>query len=245
MRTGRVVLVTGAAGGMGALVVRRFLENGDTVVATDIGDEALARLPADERRRMHTVAGDISKEADCAGIAAFARDRCGGRVDVLVNVAGRFPIQPFEELTAEDFRRVVEVNLTGVFLMIKAVHPLMKGRGWGRIVLFGSASAFEGVPDQAPYVSAKAGLWGLSRSFAKAFGDDGITVNVVTPGLTLTPPVEQNMPAKMIEQQAKVRALKRGERPEDLVGATFFLASPDADFITGQTINVDGGKHML
>ncbi|MBV8870517.1 MAG: SDR family oxidoreductase, partial [Acetobacteraceae bacterium] len=109
----------------------------------------------------------------------------------------------------------------------------------------GSASAFEGVPDQAPYVSAKAGLWGLSRSLAKAFGGDGITVNVVTPGLTLTPPVVQNMPADMLESQVQVRALKREEGPGDLVGAAFFLASPDADFITGQTINVDGGKHML
>ena len=242
MRTDRVVLVTGAAGGMGALVVQRFLENGDTVIATDISGEALARLPAD--KRLHTVVGDVADEADCARVAALARDRCG-RVDVLVNVAGQFPIQPFEQTTAADFRRVVDVNLTGVFLMIKAVHPLMKGRGWGRIVLFGSASAFEGVPDQAPYVSAKAGLWGLSRSLAKAFGGDGITVNVVTPGLTLTPPVEQEMPPDMLESQIPVRALKRAERPEDLVGAAFFLASPDADFITGQTINVDGGKHML
>jgi len=242
MRTDRVVLVTGAAGGMGALVVQRFLENGDTVIATDISGEALARLPAD--KRLHTVAGDVSDEADCARVAALARDRCG-RVDVLVNVAGQFPIQPFDRTTAADFRRVVDVNLTGVFLMIKAVHPLMRGRGWGRIVLFGSASAFEGVPDQAPYVSAKAGLWGLSRSLAKALGADGITVNVVTPGLTLTPPVVQNMPADMLESQVQVRALKRAERPGDLVGAAFFLASPDADFITGQTINVDGGKHML
>ena len=242
MRTDRVVLVTGAAGGMGALVVRRFLENGDTVIATDMSGEALARLPAD--KRLQTAAGDVADEADCARVAALARDRCG-RVDVLVNVAGHFPIQPFEQTTAADFRRVVDVNLTGVFLMIKAVHPLMKGRGWGRIVLFGSASAFEGVPDQAPYVSAKAGLWGLSRSLAKAFGGDGITVNVVTPGLTLTPPVVQNMPADMLESQVQVRALKRAERPGDLVGAAFFLASPDADFITGQTINVDGGKHML
>ena len=128
MRTDRVVLVTGAAGGMGALVVRRFLENGDTVIATDMSGEALARLPAD--KRLHTAAGDVADEADCARVAALARDRCG-RVDVLVNVAGHFPIQPFEQTTAADFRRVVDVNLTGVFLMIKAVHPLMKGRGWG------------------------------------------------------------------------------------------------------------------
>lgn len=243
MKTGRIVLVTGAAGGMGALVVRRFLENDDTVVAADISGQALSRLQA-RGRQLHTVSGDVSNEADCARIATLARDR-GGRVDVLVNVAGHFPIQPFEETTAEMFRRIIDINLLGVFLMIKAVYPMMKGRGWGRIITFGSASAFEGVPDQAPYVSAKAAVWGLSRSLAKAFGADGITVNVVTPGLTVTAPVKENMSAEVLEDQVLMRAIKRQESPQDVVGAVFFLASPDADFITGQTINVDGGKHML
>ncbi len=109
----------------------------------------------------------------------------------------------------------------------------------------GSASVFEGVADQVHYVAAKAGIFGLSRSLARVFGRDGITVNVVTPGLTVTPAVKAKMPAEMIEQQIKLRALPREEQGEDLVGAVFFLASPDADFISGQTVNVDGGKHML
>lgn len=120
----------------------------------------------------------------------------------------------------------------------------MKGRGWGRIINFGSASVFEGVPGQAHYVAAKAGLVGLSRSLAREVGEYGITVNVVTPGLTVTPPVQKKFPEEMLAKQRDARALKRDEQPEDLVGAVFFLASPDADFITGQTINVDGGKHM-
>jgi NAD(P)-dependent dehydrogenase (short-subunit alcohol dehydrogenase family) len=148
-------------------------------------------------------------------------------------------------MTANDFRKVVDINLTGTFLMIKAMAPLLRGRGWGRIVNIGSASAFEGVADQVHYVSAKAGLFGLTRSLARVFGKDGVTVNVVTPGLTVTPAVKANMPPELIDQQIELRALPREETGSDLIGAIFFLASPEADFISGQTVNVDGGKHML
>lgn len=246
MRVGRVVVVTGAAGGIGQLVAERFLANGDTVIATDIAEPALGKLTAAQAQdaKLHVVAADISNEADCAAVAACA-ENVAGRVDVLVNVAGWFPIQPFEKMSAADFRRVVDVNLTGPFLMIKAVWPLMQGRDWGRIVTIGSASTFEGVPDQVHYVAAKAGLFGLTRSLARVAGSQGITVNLVTPGLTETEPVKQHMPAAMLERAVEARALGRAEQPADLVGAVFFLASPDADFITGQTLNVDGGSHMV
>lgn len=245
MNTGRVVVVTGAAGGIGRLVAERFLPNGDTVVATDVAAPALDKLAEAQApgAKLHIVAADIANEVDCAAVAACA-EKIASRVDVLVNVAGWFPVQPFETLSAADFRRVVDVNLTGPFLMVKAVWPLMKGRGWGRIVSIGSASTFEGVPDQLPYVSAKAGLFGLTRSLARAAGPEGVTVNLVTPGLTETEPVRANMPAPMLTRAIEARALQRAEQPQDLVGAVFFLASPDADFITGQTLNVDGGSHM-
>lgn len=242
MKTDRVVVVTGASGGMGRLIAERFLANGDTVIATDTSEGALAEL--DAHPRLATIAADISKEADCAAVAERARDT-GGRVDVLANVAGWFPVQPFEDVSADDFRKVIGINLTSTFLMIRAVWPLMKGRGWGRIVSVGSASTFEGVADQVHYVAAKSGLFGLSRSLARAMGGDGVTVNVVTPGLTSTPAVKKSMPEEMLKTSVEARALQREERPEDLVGAVFFLASPDADFISGQTINVDCGKHML
>ena len=239
MRSGRIVVITGAGGGIGKLAVERFLANGDTVVASDTAEDTLAKLePSDHLR---TVVADISNETDCAQVAEAA----GGRVDVLVNVAGFFPMQKFDEMTADDFRKVIDINLTGTFLMIKAIAPLMRGRGWGRIVTIGSASTFEGVADQVHYVAAKTGIFGLSRSLARVFGEDGINVNVVTPGLTVTPRVKANMPPEFIEQQIKLRAIPREEKGEDLIGAIFFLASPDADFISGQTINVDGGKHML
>jgi NAD(P)-dependent dehydrogenase (short-subunit alcohol dehydrogenase family) len=245
MKTGRIVVVTGAAGGMGALIVRRFLANGDSVIGTDTEETALARLRDAEGRvgKLLTLVTDVSKEEDCYRLAAFARKELG-KVDLLVNCAGFFPVRAFEEITAAEWRKVIDVNLTGVFFMTKAILPLMKGRGWGRIINVGSASTYEGVAEQVHYVSAKAGVVGFMRSVARAVGGDGITVNTMTPGLTVTPRVKETMPKALLEEQIKARAIKREEVPEDLVGSIFFLASPDADFISGQTLNVDGGKHM-
>lgn len=155
MKTDRIVVVTGAAGGMGSLIVARFLANGDTVVATDTGDEGLKTLKDAQApgAKLQTIAADITSERDCAKVADLARS-IGGRVDVLVNVAGYFPMQSYDEMTAADFRKVVDINLTGTFLMIKAMTALLRGRGWGRVVNMGSASVFEGVPDQVHYVAA-------------------------------------------------------------------------------------------
>jgi len=164
---------------------------------------------------------------------------------VLINCAGYFPTQSFEAMSLADWNKVVGINLTGVFLVVKAVLPLMKGRGWGRIVNIGSGSMFEGNAEQTHYVAAKAGVLGFTRSLARVVGSEGITVNVVAPGLTLTPAVAKLMPPELIEAQVKARSIQRNETGEDLVGTVFFLASPDADFMTGQTLNVDGGKHML
>ena len=246
MKQDRIVLITGAAGGMGALFVGRFLANGDTVIATDNSEEVLTELADkfDESATLLTTAADISDEASCAKLAAFARDKAG-RVDVLINCAGFFPTQLFDEMSLADWNKVIGINLTGVFLMVKAVLPLMKGRGWGRIVNIGSGSMFDGVAEQSHYVAAKAGVLGFSRSLARVVGKEGITVNVVAPGLTLTPAVAKSMPAEMIAAQVKTRAIQRDETGDDLVGTVFFLASPDADFMSGQTLNVDGGKHML
>jgi NAD(P)-dependent dehydrogenase (short-subunit alcohol dehydrogenase family) len=245
MRTGRSVVVTGGAGGIGSAVVSRFLGNGDDVLAVDLDETALERLAAGAGSgALRTQVLDVADGEACRALAAqVEQDR--GRVDVLVNVAGYFPVAPYLETTKQLWDRVIAVNLTGVHQVIQSFLPLMTGRGWGRIVSFGSASTYDGVAEQAPYVAAKAGVVGLSRSLARAVGGDGITVNVVAPGLTETPPVTSTMPAEMLESQPAVRAIPRAECAEDLVGATFFLASPDADFMSGQTLVVDGGKHFL
>lgn len=137
-----------------------------------------------------------------------------------------------------------ESFLTGYYLVTHALLPLMKSRSWGRIINFGSASMFSGVAGQVHYVSAKAGLVGFTRSLAHEVGTDGITVNLITPGLTMTPAVTKNFDPELIASQRAGRALGRDQHVDDLVGPVYFLASPDSDFITGQTLNVDGGLSM-
>ena len=244
-QTDRVIVITGAAGGMGALITQRFLANGDTVLATDVSEEALDRLAADAAApgRLLTRAADISSEQETQQLAELAREQLG-RADVLINCAGFFPIEPFEKITAASWGRVLNINLTGSFLMTHAFLPLMKDRGWGRVINFGSGSVFDGTRGQAHYVAAKAGIVGFSRSLAREVGDHGITVNVLTPGLTVTKAVRDSFPAEILEAQRNGRAIQRDEVPEDLVGPVFFLASRDADFISGQTLNVDGGMFM-
>jgi 3-oxoacyl-[acyl-carrier protein] reductase len=244
MKTNRVVVITGAAGGIGTELVRRFLENGDMVIATDLKDEGLQKLKTSTgHTSLLTVAANLTDFNDCERLSEIAR-ASGGSVDVLINCAGYFPIHSFEEISPEEWREIIDVNLTGPFLVTRALLPLMKVRGWGRVINFGSASVFEGVAGQSHYVAAKAGIVGLSRSIAREFGQYGITVNIVTPGLTLTPNVKKSFPKELLDGQRSSRAIQRDEQPQDLVGAVFFLASPDADFISGQTVNVDGGRNM-
>ena len=245
MHSGRVVLITGAAGGVGSVLVQRFLANDDTVIATDTDSAVLERLRGSVHGhpKLITAAADISSEDDTDGLAEMAREKAGS-VEVLINCAGFFPILPFEEISVKDWTRVIDINLTGSFLMVRALLPLMKERGWGRIINFGSGSVFDGTRGQTHYVAAKAGIVGFTRSLAREVGGYGITVNVITPGLTVTKAVRDNFPPPLLEAQRNSRALQRDEGPEDLVGPVFFLASPDAGFMSGQTLNVDGGKFM-
>ena len=243
MENDLIVVVTGGAGGIGSKIVDRFLANGDTIVAIDNRSDALNTLlqTRSAEDRLVALAGDVSNEADTRGFADAIRAKTG-RVDVLINCAGYYPIVPFEKMKFEEWQQVIAINLSGAFLMVSSLLPLMKGRGWGRIINIASASVFEGVVGQTHYVAAKNGLIGFSRSLAMEVGDYGITVNCVAPGLTVTAPVNRDMPASLIEGQRALRAVKRDEQPEDLAGPVFFLASPEANFMSGQMLVVDGGK---
>jgi NAD(P)-dependent dehydrogenase (short-subunit alcohol dehydrogenase family) len=245
VNTDRIVLITGAAGGIGTVLVERFLANGDTVIATDTRQDVLGswrgRWPADAE--IITVAADIASEGDVERLAQFLRDN-GDRLDVLINCAGYFPIVGFEDMTTDQWRQVLDINLTGLYLTTRAMLPLLKNSDGGRIVNFSSASIYPGVPGKTHYVAAKAGVIGFTRSLAREIGQYGITVNNVTPGLTVTKAVRDNFPEAILEAQRGGRALKRDEVPGDLAGPVFFLASDDAAFVTGQTLNVDGGMFM-
>ena len=243
MESGRIVVVTGGAGGIGSKIVDRFLANGDTIFAIDNRLDALKTLLGTRSAQDQLVAigGDVSKEDDTRGFADTIRAKAG-RVDVLINCAGYYPIVPFEKMTFEQWQLIIAINLSGAFLMVSAPLPLMKGRGWGRVVNIASASVFEGVVGQTHYVAAKSGLVGFSRSLATEVGEYGITVNCVAPGLTVTAPVKRNMSASTIEGQRALRAIQRDEQAEDLAGPVFFLASPEANFMSGQMLVVDGGK---
>jgi len=243
MKDGRVVAITGAGGGIGRKIVDRFLANGDRVIGLDRAKSSLEELATSRNagNQLSTSCVDIT---DDYAVAEFAKHigQTHGHVDVLVNCAGFYPVVSFEQMTQEQWLEVIAINLTGTFRVTHALLPLMKSRGWGRIINIGSASGFEGVVGQTHYVSAKAGIVGFTRSLAMEVGDYGITVNIVAPGLTLTEPVLSGMPQELIKTQVDLRAIKRDEQPQDLAGPVFLLCSPDADFVSGQMLVVDGGK---
>ena len=243
MKDGRVVAITGAGGGIGRKIVDRFLANGDRVIGLDRAKSSLEELATSRNagNQLSTSCVDITDEY---AVAEFAKhiNQTHGHVDVLVNCAGFYPVVSFEQMTQEQWLEVIAINLTGTFRVTHALLPLMKSRGWGRIINIGSASGFEGVVGQTHYVSAKAGIVGFTRSLAMEVGDYGITVNIVAPGLTLTEPVLSGMPQELIKTQVDLRAIKRDEQPQDLAGPVFLLCSPDADFVSGQMLVVDGGK---
>ena len=242
----KFVIVTGAAGGIGSVVTRRFLAEGAKVCAVDNRAKELNQLAADldSPAALLIVEADVSSEESCRILSDQVKKEWGA-LDILVNNAGWFPVTPFEEISYNEWRKVCAVNLDSFFLVSRSFLPLLKASSSGRIINTSSGSIFEGTPDQCHYVSAKAGVIGFTRSLAKALGKHNITVNAITPGLTDTPPVLKLFPADVLDKMAKNRAITRRETAEDLFGAFLFLASDDAAFITGQTIQVDGGNSFI
>jgi NAD(P)-dependent dehydrogenase (short-subunit alcohol dehydrogenase family) len=239
-----VTLVTGAAGGLGTAITRCFLREGASVIAADIDRERLDRLVEDTASsRLLAVEVDVSSATDCARMRRAIEEKFG-RVDVLVNNAGVYPSQRFEEITPEDWRRVIGINLDSAFLVTSATLPLMKGRLRGRIINISSGTVLLGTPTYTHYAAAKAGIIGFTRSLASELGAFGITVNVVAPGLTLTDTVTNAVSPALLEKRRLQRAIQRHQMPDDVVGTILFLASSDSDFVTGQLINVDGGAAM-
>src|ERR687885_2376959 len=248
---GKVAIVTGAGHGIGRAYALGLAQEGARILAADIdqaGAEETARQIAAAGGDALAVRTDVADVESTEAMARAAANRWG-RIDVLVNNAAIFATIPisrvgFEQITMEEWDRLMAVNVRGVWLCCRAVAPYLRRQGKGKIVNISSSTVLEGSPTRAHYVASKAAVIGLTRTLARELGDANICVNVLLPGSTLSEDEPTEEILKMRAKPAEKRAIKRVQRPDDLVGTMIFLCSDDSDFITGQSIVCDGGGVM-
>jgi NAD(P)-dependent dehydrogenase (short-subunit alcohol dehydrogenase family) len=233
---GRVALVTGGAQGIGAAIADGLASEGATVAIADLN-------PPEGGIR-----ADVANEDDVRRMIDETLER-HGRLDILINNAGLYAslaMRPFTEIPLEEWRQVMDVNVASMFLTCRAAVPVMREQGGGKIVNISSGTPFRGVPFLLHYVTSKGAIVALTRALAKELGKDGILVNCVAPGFTMSAGVEAH--PEVIEKLRDVsiasRTIQRDQVPEDVVGAVVFLCTSAADFITGQTMVIDGGQYF-
>ena len=247
---GQVVIVTGGGKGIGRVYCRELAKAGCKVVAADIDDAANAETVAEIRDaggEAIAATTDVSDEAATEEMAAKTIEAFG-RIDGLINNASLMSVlerRDWFKIPVDEWDRVQEVNMRGVFLCCKAVFPQMQKQKSGSIVNISSGRFWHGTPNRLHYSTSKAGVIGLTRSLARVIGPDNITVNAITPGFTLSDTqVSSSGDYAQNNAPPSDRCIQRHQYPEDLCGAVMFLLSPGANFISGQTINVDGGQQM-
>ncbi|MBN8942443.1 MAG: 3-oxoacyl-ACP reductase FabG [Rhizobiales bacterium] len=242
----RHAIITGASRGIGRAIALGLAGRDYDLALNDIAaqDAALKQTAEEVRglgRRCVTILGDVSKLDDCRGVAAEAVSGLG-HVDVLVNNAGILRIAMIEDLTPEIWDQTMAVNGRGVFQMTQALLPHLKERRYGRIVNIASLAARTGGPGQSHYAASKSAVVGFTRVSSMEFGQYGITVNAVCPGIIVTEMGMNNLrDPERVAHFEKVTDLHRLGQPEDVVGPVAFFASDDSAFVTGQALNVDGG----
>jgi NAD(P)-dependent dehydrogenase (short-subunit alcohol dehydrogenase family) len=240
---GKVALVTGAAQGIGNAIAHGLAGEGARIVVADLqrAEEAASEFPDGVG-----LEADVADEQAVERLAGEAADRCGG-IDILVNNAGLYAslaMRPFTEIPLEEWRKVMDVNVASMFLVSRAVVPRMRERGGGKIVNISSGTVFRGVPFLLHYVASKGAIVAMTRALAKELGKDGIHVNCVAPGFTLSEGVQEHEEVVQALRDVSIaaRTIQRDQVPADVVGAVVFLCTPAADFITGQTMVIDGGQ---
>ena len=246
----RVAVVTGAAQGLGRAFAHRFAAAGAVAVVTDIRDELAGTVAAEiEEAGGEALALplDVADQHSAERVTGQVLERFG-RLDILVNNASIFSslkMRPFDEIPVEEWRRVIDVNLTGVYLCTRAAAQPMKAAGWGRIVNVSSAAVPMGRPNYLHYVASKAGVIGLTRGLARELGSWDITVNAILPGATDTEVERETVTPEQREALIAMRSIRRAQSTDDLTGVVRFLASDDSAFVTGQSLVVDGGAVFL
>jgi len=242
---GKVALVTGAAQGIGKAIADGLAAEGARMVVADLhgAERAAEAYPGGVGLTV-----DVAEEAEVERMTAETVEQCGG-LDVLVNNAGLYAslaMRPFTEIPLDEWRRVMDVNVASMFLTCRAAVPAFRERGGGAVVNISSGTPFRGVPFLLHYVTSKGAIVAFTRALAKELGRDGIRVNCVAPGFTMSDGVKDH--PEVVEQLRDVsvaaRTIQRDQVPEDVVGAVTYLAGPAASFVTGQTIVIDGGQYF-
>ena len=235
---GRVAIVTGAGQGIGRAIAEKLRAEGASVIVADKNSGTAGKTAADIGGVAQVT--DVSREEQVDELIAAAMSRFG-KIDILVNDAAIVPFVPWEDLDFPEWRRVMSVNIDGVFLMCKAVYPHMKAAGYGRIVNIASNVVTAGTPNMAHYVASKGAVFAFTRSLATEVGQYGITVNAVAPGLTASEGVLESPHAEAFDFVVSLQSIPRRGVPADIAPAVAFLASEEAHWITGQMVTADGG----
>jgi len=248
----KVAIVTGGGHGIGRAYCVRLEAEGAKVAVVDIDKEAADKVSKDIQEQggeALAIKADISDPASTKEMAKKTFDRFG-KIDILVNNAaifGRFSISrvPFWEISLEEWDRVMDVNIKGAWLCACAVLPYMKAQGGGKIINQSSSAFHFGMSNYAHYVASRGAIIGLTRAMARELGEFNINVNGIAPGSTQSEENPDQARLEFFKLPVSRRSIKRIEYPEDIVGTLIFLASNDSDFVTGQTIVVDGGSYMV